>query len=84
MNAPPDDRKRNARVAAGVSVETEQQTSKNPSTFRVVVDGTRIGMPWREYSNEGEAQAAAAGLRRVGMAARVERAQPELGAGNAR
>jgi hypothetical protein len=36
-------------------------------------------MLWREYANEGEAQTAASKLRKIGMAARVERVEPEFG-----
>ena len=73
MNSPPT--KRNARGKAGV-VETEKQGGVDPTTFRVVIDGARRGMPWGlEHASLASAEAEAARVRKIGMAARVERVE---------
>ena len=77
MNSPPEKRSPGRRRG---SVDTERQDSGNRSTnFRVVVDGKQRGMVFRQYAREDEANAAAAALRKAGMAARVEPAEPEFG-----
>ena len=74
MNSPPE--KRNAPVARGAVVKTEKRASVNATTFRVVIDGARHGMPWgREHTSLASAAAEAARVRKIGMAARVERVE---------
>jgi hypothetical protein len=44
--------------------------------FKVVIDGKRTGQLWREYERRADAQAACAGLRALGMDARIVQQTP--------
>jgi hypothetical protein len=79
MNSPPDATKRKRPGGSERFVESELQTSAHATTYRVVVDGKRDGMPWRAHANRLSAEAEAAQLRKLGMAARVEPIEPEFG-----
>ena len=72
MNAPPDDRNDDARVAPGARRDTGKQASRKRSTF--VVECRKSTGAWNAfntYSTREEAHAVANRLRELGAATRV-------------